>query len=92
MKLYQNRSINNDFFSKNSNCDLDIDPTNLKRKIIQAIVISNITVLLCENRLINVVARAMTKGKHLFRLREHNSAIMTGVEILSPLCTYQMHV
>ena len=38
------------FFSKNStgNYDLDLNPTNQKREHIQAIVIPNITVTLCQ--------------------------------------------
>ena len=48
MKLQQNRSINEGaraitiFFSKNSHCDLDLDPRTLKLKIIQNIIILHI--------------------------------------------------
>ena len=33
-------------FSKKSNCDLDFNPSNLKRKLVQSVVIYNITVIL----------------------------------------------
>ena len=49
-------------FSKNSHCDLDIDPITLKRKLGRGIVISNTCVALYRNWIINEVTRAMTKG------------------------------
>ena len=57
------------------NCDLD--PNNLKPKLIQGIVILNITVMLYQNQLMNEVAIAMTKGEHVCHLMGHNSTIMT---------------
>ena len=48
-------------FSKNSHCDLDLDPITLKRELVRGIVISNTCVKLYRNWIINEVARA---GKH----------------------------
>ena len=70
-------------FSKNSNFDLTLDPLpltlpiNLKRKLAQATVISNIAVKLYQNRLINEGARTMIKGEHVCHLRGHISAIIS---------------
>ena len=54
------------FFSKNSHCDLYLDPITLKRKLVRGIVISNTCVKLYRNWIINEVARAMTKGEHMY--------------------------
>ena len=48
-------------FSKNSHCDLDLDPITLKRELVRGIVISNTCVKLYRNWIINEVARA---GEH----------------------------
>ena len=48
-------------FSKNSHCDLDLDPITLKRELVRCIVISNTCVKLYRNWIINEVARA---GEH----------------------------
>ena len=48
-------------FSKNSHCDLDLDPITLKREFVRGIVISNTCVKLYPNWIINEVARA---GEH----------------------------
>ena len=48
-------------FSKNSHCDLDLDPIMLKCELFRGIVISNTCVKLYWNWIINGVARA---GEH----------------------------
>ena len=58
---------------------LDLDPTNLKPKLVQAIVIPNITFMLNQNQLINVVATTMTKDEQASHFRGHNSAISKTV-------------
>ena len=54
------------FFSKNSHCDRDLDHITLKRKLVRDIVIPNTCVKLYRNWKINEVARAMTKGEHVY--------------------------
>ena len=43
-------------FSKNSHCDLDLDPITLKRKFVRGFVIPNTCVKLYRNWIINEVA------------------------------------
>ena len=55
-------------FSKNSHCDLDLDPITLKRELVRGIVISNTCVKLYRNWIINEVARA---GEHTNEVRTY---------------------
>ena len=43
------------------NCDHEPEPANLKRKLVQSIIILNVTVMLYQNRLIIEGAREITK-------------------------------
>ena len=73
------------FFSKNSHCDLDLDPIMLKRKLIRGIVISNICVKLYRNWIIIEVARVMTKGEHTNERTYVRTHIHTyGTDPISP--------
>ena len=47
------------FFSKNSHCDLNLDPMTLNRKLIRGIVIPNTCMKLYRNWLINKGIRAI---------------------------------
>ena len=77
MKLFKNWSINKNAramksISKNSNCDLDLDPRDLKRKLVLSIFTPNISVKLYLNWLPNRVTRVITKGEHTYiRTYEH---------------------
>ena len=53
-------------FSKNSHCDLDLDSIMLKREFVRGFVTPNTCMKLYWNRIINEVARAMTKGEHTY--------------------------
>ena len=66
--IYQNLSINKStkgitkfFFSKNSNCDLDLGLAMLKCNCLQNIVILNICVKLYQNQFTNKGIRMMRK-------------------------------
>ena len=62
VKLNQNWSMSIDqvFFSQNSNFDIDFVPRMLKLELIQDIVIFNICVKIKENRYINAGVRVIT--------------------------------
>ena len=55
------------FSSKNSNCDIDLDPEILKRELRGGNVISNACMKLYRNWLVKEVARAMTKDEHTYK-------------------------
>ena len=69
------------FFSKNSHCDLNLEPITLKREIVRGIVISNTCVKLYRNLMINEVARAMTKGEHTNERTNERIYVCTGQTI-----------
>ena len=68
-------------FSKNSHCDLDLDPIMLKRELVRGIVISNTCVKLYRNWIINEVTRA---GEHTNERTYVLTYIRTG-QTLYPL-------
>ena len=69
-------------FSKNSHCDLDLDPITLKRELVRGIVISNTRVKLYRNWIINEVARA---GEHTNERTYVRTHIHTyGTDPISP--------
>ena len=69
-------------FSKNSHCDLDLDPITLKRDLVRGTVISNTCVKLYRNWIINEVARA---GEHTNERTYVRTHIHTyGTDPISP--------